>query len=68
MRGNSPRVILSQVEMKTRESDVFKLFKVIYQFKRDLTKQEIMKLIKLLPAEEADMEGEVEVWREEDEG
>ena len=68
LRGNSPRVILSQVEMKTRDSDVVKIFKVAYQFRRDLTKQEIMKLIKQLPQEEADLEGEVEIWREEDEG
>jgi len=68
LRGNSPRVILSQVEMKTRDSDVVKVFKVAYQFRRDLTKREIMRLIKQLPQEEADVEGEVEVWREEDEG
>lgn len=68
LRGNSPRVILSQVEARTRESDVFKHIKLTYQFTRDLTKQEIMKLIKQLPQEEAEIEGEVELWREEDEG
>jgi len=68
LRGNSPRVILSQVEARTRESDIFKLIKLTYQFRRDLTKQEIMKLIKQLPPEEADIEGEVELWREADEG
>jgi SpoVK/Ycf46/Vps4 family AAA+-type ATPase len=64
LRGNSPRVILSQVEARTRESDIFKSIEVTYQFRRDLTKQEIMKFIKQLPHEEADIEGEVELWRE----
>lgn len=68
LRGNSPRVILSQVEARTRESDIFKHIKLTYQFRRDLTKKEIMKLIKQLPQEEAEIEGEVELWREEDEG
>ena len=67
LRGNSPRVILSQVEARTRESDIFKLIKLTFQFRRDLTKQEIMRLIKQLPPEEADIEGEVELWREKDE-
>ena len=67
LRGNSPRVILSQVEARTRENDVFDNIRLTYQFTQDLTKQEIMKFIKQLPQEEAVIEGEVELWREEDE-
>jgi len=68
LRGNSPRVLLSQVEARSRETDVFRSITVTYEFKRDLTKQEIMKFIKMLPSEEeVEIEGSVELWREEDE-
>lgn len=68
LRGNSPRVILSQVEARSSEKDVFKEIKAIYKFKNDLDKQRIMKFIKQLPQEEeADIEGEVVLWREKDE-
>lgn len=67
LKGNSPRVILSQVEARTRGSDIFKAVNIRYQLKRDLTKEEMMKFIKQLPQEDADIEGEVELWRERDE-
>ncbi len=68
LRGNSPRVILSQVEAKSREKDVFKEITTTYKFKRDVDKQGIMKFIKQLPQEEeVDIEGEVVLWREKDE-
>ena len=67
LRGNSPRVILSQVEARSREKDVFKEITTTYKFKRDVDKQGIMKFIKQLPQEEADIEGEVVLWREKDE-
>mgnify|MGYP001117549932 CR=1 FL=1 len=68
LRGNSPRVILSQVEARSREKDVFKEISATYKFKNDLDKQKIMKFIKQLPQEEeADIEGEVVLWREKDE-
>ncbi|MCK4308254.1 hypothetical protein KAW50_08525, partial [candidate division WOR-3 bacterium] len=68
LRGNSPRVILSQVEARSRESDVFKEITTTYKFKEDLTKQEIMKFIKQFPSKEADIDGKVVLWREKDEG
>jgi len=67
LKGNSPRVILSQVEARSSETDIFKSIKIMYQFERNLTKREIMKFIKQLPSEEAIIEGEVELWREVDE-
>ena len=68
LRGNSPRVILSQVEAKSREKDVFVEITTTYKFKRDVDKQGIMKFIKQLPQEEeVDIEGEVVLWREKDE-
>ncbi|RJS73091.1 hypothetical protein CW714_03625 [Methanophagales archaeon] len=68
LRGNSPRVILSQVEAKSREKDVFEEITTTYKFKRDVDKQGIMKFIKQLPQEEeVDIEGEVVLWREKDE-
>jgi len=67
LRGNSPRVILSQVEARSREKDIFKEITTTYKFKRDVDKQGIMKFIKQLPQEEADIEGEVVLWREKDE-
>ena len=64
VRGNSPRVILSQIEARTREKDLFTGINIKYQFVKELSKQEIMKFIKQLPQEEAEMDGEVELWRE----
>ncbi len=64
LEGNSPRVILSQVEARTQEKDLFTEISVKYQFAKELSKQEIMKFIKQLPQEEAEIEGEVELWRE----
>ena len=64
LRGNSPRVILSQIEARTQEKDLFTEINIKYQFAKELSKQEIMKFIKQLPQEEAEIEGEVELWRE----
>lgn len=64
LKGNSPRVLLSQIEARTQEKDLFTEIKIKYQFTKELQKQEIMKLIKQLPQEEAEIEGEVELWRE----
>lgn len=64
LEGNSPRVMLSQVEARTQEKDLFTKISVKYQFAKELSKQEIMKFIKQLPQEEAEIEGEVELWRE----
>ena len=64
LRGNSPRVILSQIEARTQEKDLFKGINIKYYFSKELSKQEIMKFIKQLPQEEAEIEGEVELWRE----
>ncbi len=64
LRGNSPRVILSQIEAKTQEKDLFTAVNIKYQFDKEISKQEIMKFIKQLPQEEAEIEGEVELWRD----
>lgn len=64
LKGNSPRVILSQIEARTQEKDLFTGINIKYQFAKELSKQEIMKFIKQLPQEEAEIEGEVELWRE----
>lgn len=64
VRGNSPRVILSQIEARTQEKDLFTEINIKYQFAKELSKQEIMKFIKQLPQQEAEIEGEVELWRE----
>lgn len=64
LRGNSPRVILSQIEARTQEKDLFTGINIKYQFTKELSKQEIMKFIKQFPQEDAEIEGEVEVWRE----
>lgn len=64
LRGNSPRVILSQIEARTQEKDLFKGINIKYQFAHELSKTEIMKFIKQLPQEAAEIEGEVELWRE----
>ncbi|MBC7332924.1 MAG: hypothetical protein H5T85_00410 [Actinobacteria bacterium] len=63
LKGNSPRVILSQIEARTQEKDLFTEINIKYQFAKELSKQEIMKFIKQLPQEEAEIEGEVELWR-----
>jgi len=64
LRGNSPRVILSQIEARTQEKDLFTEITIKYQFAKELSKPEIMKFIKQLPQEEAEIEGEVDLWRE----
>ncbi|MBE0478554.1 hypothetical protein IBX65_05470 [Candidatus Aerophobetes bacterium] len=64
LRGNSPRVILSNIEARTQSKDLFSGIDIKYQFARELSKQEIMKFIKQLPQEEGEIEGEVELWRE----
>lgn len=63
LKGNSPRVILSQIEARTQEKDLFTDIKIEYKFTKELSKQDIMKFIKQLPQEEAEIEGEVELWR-----
>jgi len=62
--GNSPKVILTQVEAKTQEKDLFSEIKIKYRFAQKLSKQEIMKFIKQLPIQEGEIEGEIELWRE----
>jgi hypothetical protein len=64
LKGNSPRVILSQIEARTQEKDLFTEINIKYRFAKELSKQQIMKFIKQLPQEEAEIEGEVELWRE----
>lgn len=64
LNGNSPRVILSQIEARTRDKDLFQEIKIKYLFEKKISKQEIMKFIKQLPQEEAQIESEVELWRE----
>lgn len=64
LRGNSPRVILSQIEAKTQEKDTFTEINIKYRFAKELSKQELMKFIKQLPQEDAEIEGLVELWRE----
>ena len=68
LTGNSPRVILSQVEARTSEKDEFEEISVKYRFKQKLSKQEIMKFIKKLPhQEESEIEAKIVLWREKDE-
>jgi len=68
LAGNSPRVILSQIEARTSEKDEFEEISVKYKFKYKLSKQEIMKFVKQLPhQEESEIEAEVILWREKDE-
>lgn len=64
LNGNSPRVLLSQIEARTRDKDLFQEIKIKYLFEKKISKQEMMKFIKQLPQEEAQIEGEVELWRE----
>lgn len=66
LKENSPHVILSQIEARTQEKDLFTGINIKYQFAKELPKQEIMKFIKQLPQEEAEIEGEVELWREDE--
>jgi len=68
LAGNSPRVILSQIEARTSEKDEFEEISVKYKFKHKPSKQEIMKFVKQLPhQEESEIEAEVILWREKDE-
>lgn len=62
--GNSPRVILSQIEARTQEKDQFTGMNIKYRFAKELSKQEIMKFVEQLPQKEAEIEGDVELWRE----
>jgi len=64
LTGNSPRVILNQIEVKTSEKDEFEEISVKYRFKQKLSKQEIMKFVKQLPhQEESEIEAEITLWR-----
>ncbi|RLG57414.1 MAG: hypothetical protein DRN95_05575 [Candidatus Hydrothermarchaeota archaeon] len=66
--GNSPRVILSQVEARTSEKDEFEEINIKYTFKQPISKQNIMKFIKQLPSiEESEIEAVINLWREKDE-
>jgi len=68
LTGNSPRVILSQIEARTSEKDEFEEISVKYRFKQMLSKQEIMKFVKQLPhQEECEIEAEITIWRDKDE-
>jgi len=68
LTGNSPRVILSQIEARTSEKDELEEISVKYRFKQKLSKQEIMKFVKQLPhQEECEIEAEITLWREKDE-
>lgn len=68
LAGNSPRVILSQIEARTSDKDEFEEISVKYRFKQKLSKQEIMKFVKQLPhQEECEIEAEITLWREKDE-
>jgi len=69
LTGNSPRVILSQIEARTSEKDEFEEISVKYRFKQKLSKQEIMKFVKQLPPQEdCEIEAKIILWREKDEG
>jgi len=69
LTGNSPRVILSQVEARTSESDLFEKLTITYKFGQDIYKHDIMKFLKQLPhQEDSEIEAEVILWREKDEG
>jgi len=68
LTGNSPRVILSQIEARTSENDEFEEISIKYRFKQKLSKQEIMKFVKQLPhQEECEIQAEVIHWRKKDE-
>ena len=68
LTGNSPRVILSQIEAKTSEKDEFEEISVKYRFKQKLSKQEIMKFVKQLPHQDGiEIDAEIVLWREKDE-
>jgi len=68
LAGNSPRVILYQIEARTSEKDEFDGILIKYRFKQKLSKQEIMKFVKQLPhQEECEIEAEITLWREKDE-
>lgn len=70
LKGNSPRVILSQVEAKSSENDTFEELKITMVYKFDESsgkKQNIMRILKQLPQEEASIDGEAVVWRKKDE-
>lgn len=68
LSGNSPRVILSQIEARTNEKDEFEEILVKYKFKQKLFKQKIMEFIKQFPhQEECEIEAKIILWREKDE-
>ena len=63
--GNSPRVILSQIEARTSDKDEFEEITIRYKFKRNLSKEEIMKFIKQLPQQEnSEIEADIRMWSE----
>jgi hypothetical protein len=65
LEGNSPRVILSQVEARTSEKDEFEEITITYKFSTKLSKQDIMKFIKQLPSQEnTKIKAGVILWRE----
>ena len=64
LKGNSPRVILSQVEARTSQNDLFSDIDIKYIFSERLSKEDIMKFIKLLPQFEGEIVGELVIWRE----
>ncbi|ABQ47776.1 MAG: hypothetical protein PWQ20_1616 [Thermotogaceae bacterium] len=68
LTGNSPRVILSQIEARTSEKDEFEEILVEYRFKQKLSKQEIMKFVKQLPfQEDCEIKAKIILWRGKDE-
>lgn len=63
--GNSPRVILSQIEARTSDKDEFEEITVRYKFKQNLSKDEIMRFIKQLPQQEnSEIEADIRMWSE----
>lgn len=64
LKGNSPRVLVSQIEARTQESDEFKAIEISYRFSSELSKDEIMKFVKKFPDEDADIKASIEIWRE----
>jgi len=67
VQGNSPRNILNQFESRTSEKDEVEEISLRFKFKRRLTKEECMKLLKQLPTVDnvdIQIDGEIGVWRE----
>lgn len=68
LKGNSTRVILSQLEARTSEKDQFSEITIKYDFKDNISKKDMMKFIKGLPSMQDDSKIEADVisWREQD--